>query len=201
MSLKMRREIGKEYNDYSEYIQHQKKKTTNPIKRKKWLTEEWQLKIDQFTKIFKPYKDKKILKEKMNCICLGARTGQEVVTLKQLGLDAIGIDIVACEPHVILGDIHNIAFEDNTFDFAFTNIFDHSIYPQKFIEEIERVLKPGGHALLQLQLNVPSDEYAENDIYNSHNVIQLFNHSTCLINHSVPLTSMGMNWEILMKKI
>ena len=33
----MRREIGKEYNDYSEYIQHQKKKTTNPIKRKKHI--------------------------------------------------------------------------------------------------------------------------------------------------------------------
>ena len=45
------------------------------------------------------------------------------------------------------------------------------------------------------------EDYDENDIYNSHNVIQLFNHSTCLINHSVPLTSMGMNWEILMKKI
>ena len=30
MSLKMRREIGKEYNDYSEYIQHQKKKQQIP---------------------------------------------------------------------------------------------------------------------------------------------------------------------------
>jgi len=65
-------------------------------------------------------------------------------------MDAIGIDIVPYEPYVILGDIHNAPFEDASVDFVFTNIFDHSIYPQKFISEMQRVLKPGGHVLMHL---------------------------------------------------
>ena len=201
-NVKMRREIGKEYNNYDEYICHQKEKTLDPNRRKKWLNEEWNQKIIQFNDIFKPYIENKILIPKMKCICLGARTGQEVIALQKfdLDLDVIGIDIVPYEPYVILGDIHNINFPNNSFDFIFTNIFDHSIYPNKFIEEIERILKPNGHVLMQLQLNVKSDIYAENDINHANDVINLFNNSKCIINKSIKFTSMGMNWEIVMKK-
>jgi len=47
--IKMRRSIGNEYQVYDDYIEHQKKKTTDPIKRKKWLGKEWQMKIDVFS--------------------------------------------------------------------------------------------------------------------------------------------------------
>ena len=77
----------------------------------------------------------------MKCLCFGARTGQEVVALNEIGMEAKGIDIVPQEPYVIKGDIHDAPFVDDTFDFVFTNIVDHSIYPQKFMSEIERVLK------------------------------------------------------------
>ena len=69
-----------------------------------------------------------------------------------MNIKAIGIDIVEQLPHVIKGDIHDIPFDDNTFDFVFTNIFDHSIYPEKFISEIERILKPNGYCLIQLEI-------------------------------------------------
>ena len=66
------------------------------------------------------------------CLCLGARTGQEVVALKELGVEnSIGIDIVPHEPNVIKGDIHDLDFKDETFDFVYTNIIDHSINPKK----------------------------------------------------------------------
>ena len=119
--------------------------------------------------------------------------------LNEMGMEAIGIDIVPHKPYVIIGDIHNAPFDEKTFDFVFTNIIDHSINPQKFISEIERVLKPGGHALIQLQLNCVSDEYAENDVNSSKSVINLFNESEVIIDREIPFT-LSMNWEFLMKK-
>jgi len=197
--ISMRREIGRDYKDYDTYISHQKEKTTDPNRRKLWLGKEWQMKIDIFKKVFTYHLTHGYLKKGMKCICFGARTGQEVVALQQLGMDAIGIDIVPQEPYVIKGDIHNPPFENSQFDFVFTNIMDHSIYPDKFITEMERVVKPGGFILIQLQLHCESDEYAENDIYNSASVINLFKNSVKLEDRSIPFT-LSMNWEILMRK-
>lgn len=198
-SIKMRRKIGEDYESYNEYVEHQKVKTTDPKRRKKWLGGEWQQKITIFKRTFNYFKDENILKENMKCLCFGARTGQEVVALNEIGMEAIGIDIVPEEPYVIEGDIHNAPFEDKSFDFVFTNIVDHSIYPEKFMNEIERVLKSGGNALIHLQLNCKSDEYAENDIYNSKSVMKLFKDSKVVIDRKIPNT-LGMNWEFLMKK-
>ena len=40
--------IVRHYSEYEKYIEFQSKKTLNPEKRKKWLNEEWRLKIDGF---------------------------------------------------------------------------------------------------------------------------------------------------------
>jgi len=198
----MRRKIGEngEYKHYQDYIDHQKVKTTDPVRREKWLGKEWQWKINVFTDNFSRLSEIG-LKPKSKCICLGARTGQEVVALNNLGYEALGIDIVPYEEaNVVLGDIHDLKYQDNSFEFAFTNILDHSIFPEKFISETERVLKPGGLALFQLQLNIQSDEYAENDIYSGNDVINLFKNSKVIWNQQIPNNKYFMNWEILMKK-
>jgi len=203
-SIKMRRIIGKDYKNYEEYIKHQKEKTNNPTKRKKWLNKEWDMKINIFRTTFQYFKDENILKENMKCLCFGARTGQEVVALNKIGMKAIGIDIVPEKPYVIEGDVHDAPFGDESFDFVFTNIVDHSIYPEKFMTEIERVLKPGCYSLIHLQLNCKSDKYAENDIYNSESVIKLLKNSQVVVNREITeiftKEIIGMNWEILMKK-
>ena len=140
-------------DEYTKYIEKQSEKTLDPTRRKKWLGEEWQLKIDGFKNEFSKFKD--YLTSEKTCLCLGARTGQEVVALKELGVEnSIGIDIVPHDPHVIKGDIHNLDFEDETFDFIYTNIIDHSINPKKMISEVERVLKTDGIFLLQIQKKV-----------------------------------------------
>ena len=114
-----------------------------------------------------------------------ARTGQEVVALNNLGLDAIGVDIAPHPPLVIEGDAHDLPFEDNEFDFVFSNSFDHSIYPAKFISEMERVLKPGGYGLLHLQLTKKVDDYAENIITSEDPVISLLTDSKVCKNKNI----------------
>ena len=187
------------YNNYEEYIAHQKVKTTDPVRRKKWLSQEWELKLHGFTKIFTNLE--KPLEHDSKALCIGARTGQEVVALRQMGVETTGIDIVPHDDLVIEGDMHNLDFEDCVFDFVFSNVFDHSLYPDKKISEIERVLKIGGRCLLQFQTDVNPDAYSENEVTTfEHDVYTLFNHSRIVYSRRIKRNFAGMNWEICVEK-
>ena len=196
--------IKREYEKYSDYIEFQSEKTLDPVKRKKWLNEEWRLKIDGFKNEFNKLSN--YLKPESRCLCLGARTGQEVVALNELGVkNVIGIDIVPNEPYVVEGDIHNLKYEDESFDFVYTNIIDHSINPKKMVEEIERVLKVGGIFYLQIQLGINQDKYTEFEIKNPvHDVVSLFDQSYCThvktINSDGQINFAGMNVELVFVK-
>ena len=187
---------NRHYFDYDEYISFQSEKTMNPEKRKKWLGEEWDLKVNGFTEEFSKLKD--FLKKDSKCLCVGARTGQEVVALNNLGIEnAIGIDIIPHEPHVRKGDMHDLEFEDNSFDLVYTNIFDHSIYPEKMISEIERVLVPGGICYIQLQIGIGQDQYTETVIENPvYDICTLFNRSFCIGMTPMQRNFAGMNFEM-----
>ncbi len=190
----------RQYKKYSDYIDHQKEKTLDPVRRKKWLNEEWQLKLDGFKEAFKPYEE---YINDSRALCIGARTGQEVEAMIEMGADAVGVDICPHPPNVIEGDMHELPFQDNSFDFTFSNVLDHSLYPSKKISEIERVLSPNGIAVLHLQVNTPSDIYTEtevNDVY--YDVITLFKNSVCKeINRLSNPVFATMNIEIVMQKL
>jgi len=194
----------RKYSDYQNYIEFQKQKSSDPVRIQKWLNEEWNVKLNGFIDEFK--KLGSIITPDANCLCLGARTGQEVVALKNLGVkNAVGIDIVPHEPHVVLGDIHNLNFDSDTFDFVYTNIMDHSVDPKKMVSEIERVLKVGGHAYIQIQLGVNQDEYTEFEIKNPfYDVISLFDKSFCVhvgpIKQDFSTNFAAMNFEMIFRK-
>jgi SAM-dependent methyltransferase len=189
---------------YQDYIDFQKKKTEDPNRRSKWLGEEWDLKVNGFTEEFKRFSV--LLRPDSKVLCLGARTGQEVVALKSLGItDVIGIDIVPHEPHVFYGDIHDLKYDGETFDFVYTNVLDHSLYPKKMVSEIERVLKQDGYALLQTQLGINQDEFTEFEFKNPlHDIVPLFEKSYCLhanyINSGKTSNFAGMNFEFVFQK-
>lgn len=188
------------YDDYEEYIKFQSTKTLDPVKREKWLGVEWRQKIDGFKLEFS--KLKSYLTRDKKCLCIGARTGQEVVALKELGVeDVIGIDIVEHLPHVVKGDMHNLSFEDNSIDFVYTNILDHSIMPEKLFEEVERVLKNNGLFFLQIQFGTDQDIYTEYVVKNPfYDVVALSKKSYCIgINH-FDRNFAGMNFEFLFQK-
>jgi ubiquinone/menaquinone biosynthesis C-methylase UbiE/uncharacterized protein YbaR (Trm112 family) len=52
---------------------------------------------------------------------------------------------------VLQGDAENLPFEDNFFDIVYSNgVLHHTPNTQKSIEEVRRVLKPGGSAVIML---------------------------------------------------
>ena len=186
------------YDNYQKYLDHQKEKTTDPERIKKWMNEEWTIKYEGFKEIF--VRNKSFLIDKTNAICLGARTGQEVKVLHDMGINAIGVDLVAFPPYTINGDIHNLEQQDSSYDFVFTNIFDHSLYPEKFCYEMERVCKSSGIVMVHIQLGIDGDKYSENIINNPDFIINNFKNSDICQSKSIKNSFDGMNWELIFKK-
>lgn len=188
----------REYKDYNEYVDHQLQKTLDPARRQKWLGEEWQPKVDGFIGIFK--RNGSFVEGSTNALCLGARTGQEVAALQQLGIPARGMDLVACEPYVEEGDIHQLRYADGEFDLLFTNVFDHSLYPDKFISEMERVCRPGGHIILHLKLGSDIDEFSATEVADASSVLPLFKRSTIVASRAIDNGFDTLDWEIVAKR-
>lgn len=186
------------YVSYDEYVDHQKEKTLDPHRKNKWLKDEWEVKVEGFKEVFN--RNWEHISDKENALCLGARAGQEVKALQSLGIQAIGIDLVPFEPYTIEGDIHDLQFDSGAFDIVFSNIFDHSLYPDKFSSEIERVLQPGGIVILHLQIGEDLDEYTETYVYDPSVVIKLFANFDVLESRAIEHTFDPMDWEVVLEK-
>ncbi|KAF7839860.1 S-adenosyl-L-methionine-dependent methyltransferase [Senna tora] len=163
------------YASYDAYIQRQLAKTLNPKLRKIWTTRDWDRKIPVFARYFQDLQRDNLLTNSSKSLCVGARVGQEVEALRRIGVsDSVGMDLVPYPPLVLKGDFHAQPFDDETFDFEFSNVFDHALYPEKFVGEIERTLKKGGVCVLHVSLNRRADKYSANDLYSVEPLKQLF---------------------------
>lgn len=189
------------YKNYNDYVTFQLKKTSDKSKQKKWLGKEWRLKIDIFKNLFNQSNDILKLENKKDALCLGSRTGQEVVALQELGVqNVIGIDLHEFKPYTIKGDIHDLSFADSSFDFVFSNILDHSLYPEKFVSEAFRVLKPNGVFVLHYQFDTQQDMYTEVILKDESYLLQLFHNFILLSQKNIHSGIIAMNREIIFKK-
>ncbi|XP_057529027.1 uncharacterized protein LOC130807722 [Amaranthus tricolor] len=187
------------YTSYESYIQKQLNKTLNPKLRHIWTTRDWDRKIRVFSIFFTQLKSSSLLSNSSKALCIGARVGQEVEALRRVGVsDSIGIDLVPCPPLVIHGDFHHQPFPDDSFDFEFSNVFDHALYPEKYVGEIERTLKPGGVCVLHVALSSRSDKYSANDLSGVDPLVKLFKRSELVRVKKVD--GFGLDTEVIFRK-
>lgn len=191
-------ESVRQYEDYDDYVRHQKEKTTDPERIRKWKEDEWNWKLTGFKEIFE--RNGEYVLSGSRALCLGSRTGQEVKALRDKGLDAIGVDLVSFPPYTIKGDVHYLQFEDESFDLVFTNIFDHVLDSAQFCAEIERVLKSGGIVMLHLMLGYQGDEYTETIVHDSKPVKERFANMVVLEDRQIENIFDEMNWELVLRK-
>ena len=167
-------------------------------KRKLWLGSEFEPKVNEFRAYFGSTLPS-ILNKDRSILCVGARTGQEVVALKSLGyIQSIGVDIVPFKPNVIFGDMHDLPFTSSFFSLVFTNSFDHSIYPLKFLDEVNRVLIPGGIFLLHVLLNKPNDKFGVTDVYSLKKFRKILTGFSIIKERKINIFS--MNYEFILRK-
>ncbi|PIN18295.1 Sterol 24-C-methyltransferase [Handroanthus impetiginosus] len=172
-------EIRPGYSSYEAYLQRQLNKTLNPKLRQIWTTRDWDRKVRVFSEFFENLKQRELLSNGSKSLCIGARVGQEVAALKR-------------------GDFHHQPFDDETFDFEFSNVFDHALYPRKFVGEIERTLKHGGICVLHVLLSRRADKYSANDLYSVKPLIKLFKNSEVVEVRRVD--GFGLDTEVVFRK-
>lgn len=82
-------------------------------------------------------------KAETKVLCIGSRYGIEVEAFKQLGYKNIeAIDLYPRANFIIEADMHDLPFKDNSYNIIYTHhSLDHSLFPQKAVEEMYRVSK------------------------------------------------------------
>ena len=134
------------YGSYEEYVAHQRSKLPGIIDRLRETDPE------EFEEFRARFASCSALAEARSVLCLGARLGSEVRALHALGHFAVGVDL---EPGprnswVLPGDFHALVFPDASVDAVYTNAIDHGFDLDRMIGEVQRVLRPGGCFLAEI---------------------------------------------------
>lgn len=132
------------YQAYQDYLQHQASKL------KKISLDEYDQRYAQL--LFTRLQQDDLSLHGKNALCLAARIGTEVKAFKRHGCFAVGIDLNPGKDnqHVHYGDFHALQFPDGCVDAVFTNSLDHVLHLDKIMSEVRRVLKNGGHFIVEM---------------------------------------------------
>lgn len=103
-------------------------------------------------------------------LCIGPRWFEEIIYIRdRFGCEAIGLDLFSNDSELVkIGDMHDMPFEDNSFDVVYQkNTFNKSYDIRKCLDECIRVLKPGGIIISDecLAYTIGVNELARTSIY------------------------------------
>lgn len=109
---------------------------------------------------------------KLSNICIGQflqslATQEKVLNIgggthryKDFFPNQVAIDIDPGRHPDVVGDAHNLPFEDQSFDAVLcAEVLEHLIDPMQAISEMRRVLKPGGRAIITTRFVFPVHDY------------------------------------------
>ena len=133
------------YRHYSDYVRHQKAKLR---------TKNLDHYDTRFRAALRDRLERLDIPRGSSAICLAARIGTEVRAFHDIGCFAVGIDLNPGKgnPLVLPGDFHNIQFTNSTVDCVYTNSLDHAYDVRRVVEEIARLLKSGGIAIVEVMV-------------------------------------------------
>ena len=136
------------YASYDEYVQHQASKLDKIAPRLREKEDE------DFAEFRRRFATCAALSGARSVHCLGARLGTEVRALHDLGYFAIGVDLNPGErnPYVLPGDFHRVVFPSGSVDAVYTNALDHVFSLEELVGEVQRLLRPGGVFIADLEL-------------------------------------------------
>ncbi|KKN89700.1 hypothetical protein LCGC14_0235460 [marine sediment metagenome] len=192
----------REYKDYEAYVQHQKEARWSG-KEEEYFKLHHKKHLIEFRLWFATAVPHITFKDSRS-ICLGPSFCAEVVILRELGSNCIGLDLIATPPWSIAGDFHNVPFGDKEFDFVYSNALDHANDLNKFVSEAKRIVKPDGLIMFHLHLGQGCDRgYESMSIQIPEDILHRLPEFEVLLNQPIdpyPSGSRNMNWTLLLRK-
>lgn len=152
--------------EYQNYLETQLNRTIK--KRDQILPNRAKILIDK-TAEFTALKQSDIL-------CIGCRNTSEIDYFRQKGAKSvIGIDLFSESPDVMVMDMHQLTFEDNSFDLVYSShSLEHSYNHKKVIHEIVRVLRPHGTVVVEVPVRFEARGADLIDFDNPNNLYAAF---------------------------
>jgi len=142
------------YKNYDEYVEHQKKKFGLVLKGGKSFRNCSLLGFRYL--IYRRFKDlDAYLSKSASIVCCGARQGSEVEVIRDLGYKkAYGIDLNPGPNNkfVRIGDFMHMENADSSLDLIYCNALDHAFNLKDFFTEHARVIKSDGYVLYDISL-------------------------------------------------
>ena len=91
--------------------------------------------------------------ERSRTLIIGGRTEEEIFLFRGYGFrDVTAVDLISYSPLVVEGDMHELPFEDGSFDFIFcAYTLVYSKEPSKAAREFVRVLRDGGTVAIAVE--------------------------------------------------
>ncbi|KAL8125894.1 hypothetical protein AgCh_013263 [Apium graveolens] len=127
---------------------------TSPDKqsRRIWATKAWQNGVASLLTTFLDLRDQNHFHNNSHVLCVSAGAGHCVMAFKGVGVSEItAVEIVESPPLVSRADPHNLPFFDGVFDLGFSGVFDRALFPGRYAEEMERVVKVGGVCVVAVE--------------------------------------------------
>jgi SAM-dependent methyltransferase len=74
-------------------------------------------------------------------LCVGCRNGLELDRFRARGFDdVVGIDLFSERPDILVMDMHDLSFPDDSFDVVYaSHALEHSYDPERVVREVTRV--------------------------------------------------------------
>jgi len=104
----------------------------------------------------------------LKVLSIGPRTEAEILAIYSIGIEPIhvtAIDLMAYSPVIDTGDMHNLPYEDNSFDIVIMGwVLAYSADNQRAADEIKRVARPGCHVAIGCVSEPRTEEYIDGGI-------------------------------------
>ena len=161
--------------DYADYLKIQIKTSVsrtryiNPLKR--FIQSRSQL-IERLTKTAKNHN----LKCK-SILSVGSRDDNELDNISCFfpKAEVRGLDLFSASPRITTGDMHNMPFDDNSFDATIAiHSMEHSYDPSKSLGEMFRVTKEGGVICIEVPVCFETNATDRTDYKNLLNLLSFF---------------------------
>lgn len=112
--------------------------------------------------IIKPVSVIESISKNSKVLVIGPRNEDDILYLFGNGFNPenlIGLDLITYSPYIKLGDMHDIPFNDSTFDLIICGwTLSYSETPDKFANEVLRVIKDSGTIGIGIEYSTLSDE-------------------------------------------
>ncbi|KAI5660728.1 hypothetical protein M9H77_20051 [Catharanthus roseus] len=161
-----------------------------------WSSKTWIHTVHSYTILFSslqaqaPVHNIHRLSNHSRALVVSAGPGHAVMALNNMGVaDVTGLEVVESLPLVSRCDLHSLPFFDNVFDFGFSGYLDRSLFPARYVAEMERTVRRGGACVVAVE------ECGDEEV---KDVVKLFKNSRFLDAQNVTIAG-ELRTRILMR--